>query len=145
MRPSLCPCSSITLIRTFPSVSTNHICLDRPVGRRQLDMLFQALLHSRDVAQRRQRMVISLLDIPPDEQRVVGDQPIDTRFHQVLDHVEPVGRPGLDLQARPVSGIHHRLVRKRDVARERGVVDGRCVGCGDRGQEIGSDGHGRLN
>jgi hypothetical protein len=108
-------------------------------------MLGKAFLNSRNVTQRRQRTIPSLFNVPPDKQRIVGDQPIDTNINQVLDQVEPVGRPRLDLHAVSMSGIDHGLVSERDESGKGGVGDGRGVGCRYGREEIGADGCGRLD
>lgn len=108
-------------------------------------MLGKAFLNSRDVTQGRQRTIPSLLDIPPHEQRVIGDQPINANINQILDQVEPVGCPGLDLHAVSVGSIDHGLVGERDESRKGRVGDGRGVGCGYGRQEIGADGSSGLD
>ena len=87
-------------------------------------MLGKAFLDPGNVAQGGQGTVPSLLNIPPDEQRVIGNHAIHANVDQVLDQVQPVGRPGLDLQAVSMGGVDHGFVGECDESGEGRVVHG---------------------
>jgi hypothetical protein len=135
--------NTYSIIGDYKVLFSTH--LDGDVCGCQLDVLVEAFLNSRNITQGGQRTIPSLFNVPPNKQRIIGDQPIDTNINQVLDQVEPVGCPRLDLHAVSVSGIDHGLVGERDESGKRGVGDGRGVGCRYGREEIGADGCGRLD
>lgn len=89
---------------------------DSPVGWRELDVLRQALLDTGNVAQGSQGIGASLFEIPPDGEGEVGDQTIHANVQKVLDRVERVGSPGLDLHTISMRGVDHGLVGERNVS-----------------------------
>lgn len=117
-----------SVVSTIRTLLFRTICglrtLDGDVGRCQLNVLLQALLNSLNVAVRRQRTIPSLLNVSSDNQREVGDHSIHAEVDQVLDQVEPVGCPGLDLQAVSMSGIDHGLVGECDESGKGRVIYG---------------------